>query len=233
MAIKLITFDLDDTLWDIRPVLIGAEKATEAWLKEHYPALSEHFDRQKLVDLRLKLLSTQPQLAHQISQLRIEAMREALRAANYDATQAERGAHDAFDVFIHHRHEVKYFEQVTEAMAKLSPNYTLGVLTNGNADIFKLELGGYFDFAYSAEQLNSSKPAPDHFLAALEFSDVAAAEMIHVGDHHEHDIAAAQQLGIATIWVNIKQEEWPGSKRPDREIRHFSELPAAISEIDS
>ena len=118
-------------------------------------------------------------------------------------------------------------------MAELSKKYTLGVLTNGNADIFKLELGGYFDFAYSAEQLNSSKPAPDHFLAALEHSGVTAAEMIHVGDHHEHDIAAAQQLEIATVWVNIKGEDWAGLKLPDREIRHFSELKRAIAELDA
>ncbi|MDA0630486.1 MAG: HAD family hydrolase, partial [Proteobacteria bacterium] len=36
--IQCITFDLDDTLWDVRPALQKAEQAQNAWLDEHYPA---------------------------------------------------------------------------------------------------------------------------------------------------------------------------------------------------
>ena len=32
--IKLITFDLDDTFWDIGPVIINAELSTRKWLEE-------------------------------------------------------------------------------------------------------------------------------------------------------------------------------------------------------
>ena len=32
--IKLITFDLDDTFWDIGPPIIKAEKETRHWLNE-------------------------------------------------------------------------------------------------------------------------------------------------------------------------------------------------------
>ena len=34
MKYKLITFDLDDTFWDIAPVIIKAEKDTRAWLRK-------------------------------------------------------------------------------------------------------------------------------------------------------------------------------------------------------
>ena len=30
--LKLITFDLDDTLWDVRPTLINAEKKTREFI---------------------------------------------------------------------------------------------------------------------------------------------------------------------------------------------------------
>ena len=33
--INLITFDLDDTLWDVRPALIKAEQAQNVWLQQH------------------------------------------------------------------------------------------------------------------------------------------------------------------------------------------------------
>ena len=35
--IEVITFDLDDTLWDVRPALIKAEAAQNLWLETHYP----------------------------------------------------------------------------------------------------------------------------------------------------------------------------------------------------
>ena len=32
--VQLITFDLDDTFWDIGPVIINAEMTTRKWLEE-------------------------------------------------------------------------------------------------------------------------------------------------------------------------------------------------------
>jgi putative hydrolase of the HAD superfamily len=34
--IKLITFDLDDTFWDIGPVIINAELSTRKWLEKRW-----------------------------------------------------------------------------------------------------------------------------------------------------------------------------------------------------
>ena len=38
--IKLITFDLDDTLWDVRPALEAAEAAQWSYLKARFPSLA-------------------------------------------------------------------------------------------------------------------------------------------------------------------------------------------------
>ena len=39
MNIKAITFDLDDTLWPLMPVILKAEKDTNKWLIENYPGV--------------------------------------------------------------------------------------------------------------------------------------------------------------------------------------------------
>ena len=39
MSIQLITFDLDDTLWDVTPVMQDAEAALRNWLTLHAPRL--------------------------------------------------------------------------------------------------------------------------------------------------------------------------------------------------
>jgi len=36
MTIKVISFDLDDTLWPIMPTILNAEKVTNNWIKENY-----------------------------------------------------------------------------------------------------------------------------------------------------------------------------------------------------
>ena len=46
--IKCITFDLDDTLWEIEPVIIKAEIKFEEWLKRNYPIISEELSIQQL-----------------------------------------------------------------------------------------------------------------------------------------------------------------------------------------
>ncbi|EGH32151.1 HAD family hydrolase, partial [Pseudomonas syringae pv. japonica str. M301072] len=37
--IKLVTFDLDDTLWDTAPAIAGAEVTLRDWLGENAPKL--------------------------------------------------------------------------------------------------------------------------------------------------------------------------------------------------
>ena len=71
----------------------------------------------------------------------------------------------------------------------LAQRYTLGALTNGNADIYKTDAAQYFDFAFSAEDMGASKPHPAMFQAALKkpalplsilFTSVMTLSMISV-----------------------------------------------------
>ena len=42
-AVRAITLDLDDTIWPIAPVIVRAENALGAWLREHAPRTAELF----------------------------------------------------------------------------------------------------------------------------------------------------------------------------------------------
>ena len=46
--IKCITFDLDDTLWKIEPVITKAEIFFQKWLDANYPEVSEKFNIESL-----------------------------------------------------------------------------------------------------------------------------------------------------------------------------------------
>ncbi|MBK6280169.1 MAG: HAD family hydrolase [Gammaproteobacteria bacterium] len=228
----LITFDLDDTLWDVAPVLARAEQRVEQWMRVHCPRVPERFDRAALMDLRRRLHRERPDLQHRISELRIEAMRLALLAAGHDEASARRLAARAFAVFMEGRHDIEPFAGVDTVLDRLARHYVLGALTNGNADVFRLPLGRHFRFAFSAEALGASKPAPGHFEAALRAADVTPGRALHVGDHLEHDVLGARRAGMTAVWFNRAGREHEGNEPAHAEFRDFEELPALIERLE-
>lgn len=231
--IKVITFDLDNTLWDVDSVMRRAEAAQYQWLQQHRPRVTQQFHAEGLWQFRSRVHQLHPELAHQISKIRIQALYEAQLHCGYSEPLARSGAQAAFDAFLLVRHQIQPYEQALQVLEALATHYVLGALSNGNADIFKLDLGEYFDFAFSAEQLNASKPLPDMFHAAMQHSGAASHQTIHVGDNPSDDIAAAKQLGMYTVWMNSGAWRWPGGEPADEEISVLDELPTAIGRIEA
>ena len=233
VAISVITFDLDNTLWDVEPVLLRAEDAQQQWLLQHRPGAVEAFNHESLFEFKKSVWKRHPHLMHHVSQMRIQTLYELQRAAGYGEEDARSGAQQAFAVFLQERHKVVLYEEALAVLELLAQRYTLGALTNGNADIYKTDAAEYFDFAFLAEDIGASKPHPDMFRAALQQSGVSAADIIHVGDDPEHDIRGARDMGMHTVWMNTRCKAWPGGARADREITNLQELPAAIDSISS
>ena len=231
MTITVVTFDLDNTLWDVEPALLRAEDAQRDWLLANRPGAMERFDHEGLWAFKQQVWRRHPELAHHVSQMRIRMLYELQLGAGYSATEAQAGAEQAFAVFLAERHRVELYEEALEVLQALSGEYTLGALTNGNADIYKTDAAEYFDFAFLAEDIGASKPAPDMFHAALDRAGVPAGQIVHVGDNPEHDMHGAQAVGMRTVWMNGRAMEWPGGLRPDREISSLRELPGAIRGI--
>ena len=76
VAISIITFDLDNTLWDVEPSLIRAEEAQQQWLLEHRPGAVEAFDHEALFEFKKSVWKHHPQLLHHVSQMRMQMLYE-------------------------------------------------------------------------------------------------------------------------------------------------------------
>jgi putative hydrolase of the HAD superfamily len=233
VAIEVITFDLDNTLWDVDPALLRAEQVQREWLLQHRPGAIDAYDHEGLWEFKKSVWKRHPQLLHNVSQMRIQMLYELQLAAGYAEQESRSGAEKAFDAFLQERHKVVLYEEALGVLEQLAGRYTLGALTNGNADIYKTDAGEYFDFAFLAEDIGASKPHPDMFHAALERSGVEPAQIIHVGDNPEHDIQGAREVGLRTVWMNSQDTEWPGGERADREIANLRQLPGAIASLDT
>ncbi len=227
MSIALITFDLDDTLWDVTPVMHSAETSLRVWLTEHAPLLGpvpiEH-----LWAIRQRLMNQDPSLRHRLSELRRRILNLALLEAGYPAHEAKILAEAGFQVFLEARHQVSFFPDVHSTLERLAGQYSLGVITNGNADVHRLGLADYFRFALSAEELGIGKPDPHPFQTALKLAGVSAAQAVHIGDHPSDDIAGAQAAGLRAIWFNPQGKVWTGGTRAHGEIRTLGEIPALL-----
>jgi len=231
MPVSVITFDLDNTLWDVEPALLRAEEAQQAWLREHRPGTVDTMDHEALWEFKKSVWKRHPQLVHHVSRIRIQTLYELQLLAGYSDDEAMAGAHQAFDVFLAERHKVELYEVALGVLETLAGEFKLGALTNGNADIYKTDAGEYFDFAFLAEDIGAAKPHPDMFEAALDEAGVAAGDIVHVGDDPEHDVRGAQEIGMFTVWVNLRNKPWPGGPRADAEIKDLLQLPTAIREI--
>ncbi len=230
MTLELITFDLDDTLWDTAPTIIKAEATLRDWLALHAPALGE-FPREASLAIRTRLVAAEPGLQHRISALRRLVLLHALREAGYGDPEAERLADESFEVFLHARHQVELFADVRPMLDLLSTDYTLGVVTNGNADVRRLGMMNYFKFALCAEDLGIGKPDAAPFLEALRLGGAAAQRAVHVGDHPVDDIAGAQRAGLRAIWYNPQGKAWEHEHTPDAEIQSLSQLPQTLKTL--
>lgn len=232
--IRLITFDLDNTLWDVHSVIINAEATMRAWLAEHVPVYGQQIDTQQVQQLRSSAVNENPALAHDVSALRKAVLQRAFVVCGYQEKAAHALSQQAFNVFFEARQQVVFFPGALTMLEELAGEFHLGALTNGNADINAVGLGQYFSFAFSSADVGVSKPAPDMFHAALRHAGVDAADTIHVGDNLVDDIAGAGQLGIHTIWTNHADVS-PGERdhAPTAIVSHLEELPAAVELIRS
>lgn len=227
MTIKLITFDLDDTLWDITPVMQDAEAALRNWLAIHAPRLGP-VSVEHLWTIRAGLLQAEPSLKHRLSELRRRILLHALEDAGYARHEAEALAEGGFQVFLAARHQIELFTEVHPTLEILANRFQLGVITNGNADVRRLGLADYFRFTLCAEELGVGKPDPNPFEEALRRAGIAAEHAVHIGDHPSDDIAGAQAAGLRAIWFNPLGKPWEAERSPDAEIRSLAELPTLL-----
>ncbi|MHA7817160.1 MAG: HAD family hydrolase [Pseudohaliea sp.] len=233
MTVAVVTFDLDNTLWDVEPALLRAEAAQRAWLERHRPGALAGLDDHALLERKRALLRREPRLAHHVSDMRRQFLYELQREAGYGEREARSGAEAAFTAFLAERHKVELYEEALAVIEQLARHYRIGALTNGNADIYRTDAGDYFDFAFLAEEVGASKPAPDLFRAAIERAGVEATAIAHVGDSPAHDVAGAREAGLKTVWFNPGAAPWDPAQGagPDATVKQLTELPAALAAL--
>jgi FMN hydrolase / 5-amino-6-(5-phospho-D-ribitylamino)uracil phosphatase len=226
--IRVIAFDLDDTLWDVGPVIRRAESILADWLEKEVTGYS--YEPAKLMPIRETLLIEDPSLSHRLTAFRHQLIKTSL-IPHLDEQSAASHADGAMEIFLAARNEVEFFEGALDTLRDTARSFQLGAITNGNADIDRLGLNDCFSFAFSAEQVGAPKPAPDLFHAALAHTGCEPAQMVYVGDDPIKDVDAANEVGLYTIWMRSNDKLIKGESNPDETINDIRALPDAIRKL--
>jgi len=234
-AVRLVAFDLDDTLWSTGAV-IG--RATQKWytkLGQLAPKVTEKYSLEELSALRETVCAEQPDLKANLTAVRLEITRAACKSTGEDPGVAE----EAFEEFARWRSEVDdhLFPEVLEVLYQLRRHVRMCGITNGNSDVSLTAAGPYMEFCIRSMDVGQAKPSLVPFAAALEAAGVTAAETVMVGDNSRDDIAGGAEAGMRTVWINRKARPWPeGTKtstgatvQPDSTLDSLLRLPELIT----
>jgi len=207
-SIKVITFDLDDTFWDITPVIIKAEIETRKWVEKQLDSNIEWGSLEDFINLRKKLIAENYTLEYDLSALRKASLKYHVERFFENKTDLDNFVNEAFVIFFNYRQQVKLFAGVKKFLKKMSAEIDLGILTNGNADIKLIGIDKFFKCSISSKDVYSNKPDPKHFEEAARFFNVNINQILHIGDDPINDVRGALDAGAHAIWFNKKCLVW-------------------------
>jgi putative hydrolase of the HAD superfamily len=215
--VRVIGFDLDDTLWDNRPVIQRAVATQFDVLAQARPDLTVEqliAAYQQQVDM---LMQEDPQGFQDMTRLR----QEALLATCQHLEIAEHWAEQAFARFFSARQNFKVFPEALELLSRLAKRYRLIAISNGNAEIAGTPLASYFDFHWRAGVQGAAKPNAELLIKACTHYQITPQQLAYIGDNPETDGQAAMNAGCLGILIH---PDWHDYAQPNEGLFGFKSL---------
>jgi putative hydrolase of the HAD superfamily len=224
----VVSFDLDETLWEFMPMMDGALAVAVDELRRREPSVGP-------IEVA-ELHRVRAEVAEQM-----EGTYEELRRESFRRVLAERGAHNPelsswmVERWMEARvRTVRLLDDVEPAMDALTARgYLLGAITNGNFPLHRLPLAGRLAFIVHAEHVGEEKPAAAPFARAAELAGIGSERerWVHVGDSVESDVLGAQRFGLRAVWLNRRGLDLPEDVHPDAELRSLERLPETVDRV--
>lgn len=184
-GLKVIIFDLDDTLYSEKEYVRSGYRAVEKLLSQVEDAeqkLWKAFEEKKsAID---EVLISEGIYTDELKKLCLETYR-------------------------HHQPDIHRYDGVMEMLMVLrNQGYLLGIITDGRpegqwAKINALDLEKYVNHIIVTDELGGieyRKPNEKAFVLMKEHFSVNYSEMCYVGDNTLKDFVAPKQLGMKSVW---------------------------------
>ena len=222
----VVSFDLDETLWDFMPMMDGALAATIAALARRHPELSGI----TIEELHRVRGEVGAELDGTYEELRLESFRRVLAARGVEEAGLPRWMVDTW--MAARVDSVTVHADVEPALDELEARgYLLGAITNGNFPLDRLPLARRMSFIVHAERAGGAKPGAEPFAMAMGLSGAHPSRWVHVGDSIESDIAGAHAFGLRAVWINRRGDPPPADVTPDAELPSLAGLADVVDRL--
>ncbi|WP_407331858.1 5-amino-6-(5-phospho-D-ribitylamino)uracil phosphatase YigB [Enterovibrio sp. 27052020O] len=225
--VSALTFDLDDTLYDNRVVIVRAEQQLLDWLEARCAPM-EAFSWSQWQEMRQQVIEQDPRLIGFVTDIRRAQITLAATRCGLNESSSLQLANDAVEFFLFERSNFSVPDQAIETLALLAKRYPLLAITNGNVDCDRLGLTPYFQHVLQAGPDGKAKPNLAMFTKAQQLLTVAPECILHVGDHLKADVRGAKLAGFKACWINETEQPLTAQRHasllPDVEISHLSQL---------
>ena len=224
--IRVISFDVDDTLYDFTTVSSRAlEKVAERVRAETGAASSALTLDHVIADLE----TTAVEMEHPYARIGEFRRRSFTRTLARCGRQSPALVDELNRIYVRHRFgAVSPYADAQPTLAALARSYILCAISNGEQELEALGLAHLFQFMVTATEVGFQKPDPRIFEAAMRRAGRTRDEFAHVGDSLAGDVAGAKAAGARAIWFNPAGVPRTGDVAPDAEIRTLLELPGLL-----
>jgi len=225
--IQAITFDLDDTLYSNRPVMVNAERAMISYFADKLAAKNDHnltFDRTFWWPFRSQAMQASPQISHDVTVLRVQTYRLGILSLGYSEQQAEQYAEQALNFFLEQRSTFTIPQSSFELLDYLASKYPLVAISNGNVDTDKVGLTPYFKHFLHASVEHQRKPSRQMFDKAASLLSLPSQHILHVGDCGKADILGAHRAQMPCAWLSSYDVGKPVFVLPHVELTDITQL---------
>lgn len=189
---RLLSFDLDNTLYDNQPVIEKAEAESKAYLFDQFQQQEQPFDFDEFLTIRKKLLTSGDRRFENMSAMRLHA----LEIFCQNLTHSQPIIEQAFRIFLDYRSQVTVEESIEQLLIDLNKSYNLVSVTNGNCDVTKTSLVDHFHLNLSASDNFRAKPHPEMLHKAMTHFNVKPEQVLHIGDSLTDDGEAAKAAKV-------------------------------------
>ena len=210
--IRVVTFDLDNTLWCTASTIGAAIAAVnEFWSRQSIESTVrvEVVMKELFANNKAKYAPLQGEQATcpcQLTSLRLDAMQHMLTTHhNFSPQEAADLAEQAFQIMSQTRHDAipQYMAanvvETLQALRQNNPQIVIGAITDGNANPGRVDsLAPFFDFCIQAENIGVGKPDSRIFDHAIKL----VQQLLLSPSRDEIDVST--DLGtLLKSWVHI------------------------------
>ena len=225
--IKLICFDIDETLMDFHK---GEEIAFFEAMKEVNVECSQqdYFEYKRINSACWKALERNEISKEKLKTYRFELFKDECHK-NFDAYQISKVYEKALG------NQCFLFDDAMNVVKKCYEMCDLAVTTNGISHIqrnrLKLSnLEQYFKYLFISEEIGASKPQKEYYDAIIKISECQPDEILIIGDSLSADILGAVNSGCKSVWFNPKHLENSLNLKIDYIIDDLNQIVSIVEE---